>query len=1090
MHSRASLSAVAAASLAAALAAAAAAGPLDSDLLSGLRARSIGPAGMSGRVAAIDAVEADPDTLFVGAATGGIWKSTDGGLVWKPLFDDQPVAAIGALAIFQPNPAIVWAGTGEGNVRNSVSIGDGVYRSVDGGATWKNVGLGKSERIHRIALHPSDPDVAWVAALGPLWSDGSERGVFKTTDGGRSWRKVLYVDEKTGAADVQVDPGNPNRLLASTWQFRRTPWSFASGGPGSGLWQSDDGGETWSRLEPEDGLPEGELGRVGLAFARSNPSVVYALVEAKKSALLRSDDGGRTFRTVNDRYDVNPRPFYFGEIRVDPRDADKVYSLDYTVRVSTDGGKSFATVVRWDEIHGDHHAMWIDPQNTDHFYVGNDGGVAVTRDGGRNNRFVANLPLAQYYHVAVDLDVPYNVYGGLQDNGSWRGPVAVDQQGGIRNHFWKMVGFGDGFEVLPDPTDSRRGWALWQGGNLQRFDLASGELKDVKPAPPEETKLRFNWNAALAVDPFDPATIYLGSQFVHRSADRGESWTIVSPDLTTNDPAKQKQAESGGLTPDVTAAENHTTLVTIEPSRRERGLIWTGSDDGRLHLTRDGGATWSSVEKNVKGVPAGTWIPAIQASPHAAGTAFVVFDNHRRGDFAPYVARTDDFGGSWRSLVTSDLRGYALAIVQDPVDPDLLFLGTELGLWVSTDGGAAWSQFRQGLPTVGVHDLALHPRDHDLVIATHGRALYVIDDISPLRGLTAAQLEAPLALFSPPPARQHWREGEDGGFGFGAGEFRGENRPYGALISFVAGGTDLPLADPKRERERQVGLRRGEREGTPPVEKSAAEPDAAAERAKKRALVEIRDAAGTLVRTLRVEPKRGLNRVVWDLGRDAFRAFPPEDPEEKPNPNPSGPEVAPGSYDVTVTFRGQEAKTRLEVTADPSAGNDTAAWRAREAAIAEAGRLNDAAVAAVERIRALYRDLDAIAERQRAARADELARGDLAAAELPFAAEAKALRAGLAEVERRFWVPRDTVGIVDDEETAASRIGAARYYLTSSWSAPNANQLEYLRRARATLEAALDALAAFEAKQVAEFRAGVAAAGVGLLAEPPALPRP
>ncbi len=1089
MHFRAVVAVLAAVSLSAALAAAPAAAALDPDRLAGLRVRSIGPAGMSGRIAAIDAVEADPDTVYAGAATGGIWKSTDGGLVWKPIFDDQPVAAIGALAIFQPDPAIVWAGTGEGNVRNSVSIGDGVYKSVDGGATWKKAGLEKSERIHRIVLHPSDPDIAWVAALGPLWSDGVERGVFKTVDGGKSWRKVLYVDERTGAADLAIDPTNPNRLLASTWQFRRTPWTFRSGGPGSGLWQSDDGGETWQRLEKEDGLPAGELGRIGLAIARSNPSVVYAMVEAKKSALLRSDDGGRTFRNVNSKYDVNPRPFYFGEIRVDPRDPDKVYSLDYTIRVSTDGGKSFATVVRWDEIHGDHHAMWIDPSDPDHFYSGNDGGVAVTGDGGRNNRFVANLPLAQFYHVAVDMDVPYHVYGGLQDNGSWRGPSAVDQDGGIRNHFWKVVGSGDGFETLPDPVDSTRGWSLWQGGNVQRYDLVSGELKDVKPAPPDGVKLRFNWNAALAVDPFDPATIYLGSQFVHRSTDRGETWATVSPDLTTNDPAKQKQAESGGLTPDVTGAENYTTLVTIEPSRIERGLLWTGSDDGRLHVTRDGGATWTSVEKGVPGVPATTWIPAIHASSHAAGTAFAVFDNHRRGDFAPYVARTDDFGATWRSLATPELRGYALSIVQDPVDPDLLFLGTEFGLWISTDAGRSWTRFTQGLPTVAVFDLVIHPRDHDLVIGTHGRAIYVMDDLSPLRDLDAAKLAQPLALFPAPAARQHWRPGEDGGFGWGAGEFRGENRPYGALITFVAGDDDLPRADAKQERARQIERRRAEREGGPAADSEEA-PKPADERAKKRATLEIRAADGTLVRTLRIEPKRGLNRVVWDLGRDAFRRYPSAEPEDRPNPNPSGPQVPPGTYALTLKFRGHEATGRVEVLGDPHGGADPASWQARWAAIQEIGRLNDAAVAAVERIHATYRDLDAVAERQRAARADELARGDLDASELPLAAEAKALREGLEKLEKRIRMPEDTVGIVDDDDSAAAQIGRARYFIQSSWAAPNPTHLAYLRQARTTLGAALDSIDHYYASEVAAFRALAREARVDLLPELPPLARP
>ncbi len=591
-----------------------AAGAFDADLLAGLAPRSIGPAGMSGRIAAIAAVESKPDIVYAGAATGGVWKSFDGGITWKPIFDDQPVAAIGAIAIDRRNPSIVWVGTGEGNVRNSASVGNGIYRSLDGGESWTHLGLDGSERIHRIVLHPDDSDVAWVAALGREWGENPERGIFKTTDGGKSWRKVLYVDERTGGADVAMVEGSPNRLFASMWQYRRWPHFFKSGGPGSGLYSSLDGGESWQRLEEEDGLPEGELGRIGLGLSRSHPEIVYAMVEAAKSALLRSDDGGRSFKSVNSEPNVNPRPFYFGELRVDPQDPNRVFSLDYTVRLSTDGGKSFATLVRWDEIHGDHHALWIDPANPRHLITGNDGGVSVSHDGGKSNRFVSNLPLAQFYHVAYDMDVPYNLYGGLQDNGSWRGPSSVRQNGGIRNHFWKALAGGDGFETLPDPADSQQGYALWQGGNLMRWNLRTGEVKDIKPAPLSDVRLRFNWNAGLAVDPFAPATVYLGSQFLHRSSDRGETWTAISPDLTSNNPEWQKADESGGLTPDVTNAETFTTIVTIEPSKKERGLIWVGTDDGRLQLTRDGGATWTSVEGNLQGVPAHSWVPAVQAS--------------------------------------------------------------------------------------------------------------------------------------------------------------------------------------------------------------------------------------------------------------------------------------------------------------------------------------------------------------------------------------------------------------------------------------------------------------------------------------------
>ncbi|HEX6865345.1 MAG TPA: hypothetical protein VF414_21130, partial [Thermoanaerobaculia bacterium] len=588
------------------LAAMPAAGAVDPDLLAGMKARSIGPSGMSGRVAAVDAVESNPDTIWAGAATGGVWKSVDGGLTWRPVFDDQPVASVGALAIDQSNPDVVWVGTGEGNVRNSVSIGNGVYRTLDGGRTWQHLGLEKSERIYRIVLHPSNPDVAWVTAMGQLWGENPERGVYKTEDGGKTWNRILYVDEKTGASDLVIDPSNPNHLIASMWQFRRWPWFFKSGGPGSGLYSTYDGGRTWKKATQEDGMPEGELGRIGLAISRSNPEIVYAMVEASPSALLRSDDGGKSWKSVNTRYDVNPRPFYFGDIRVDPVWPNRVYSLDYDVRVSNDSGKTFEQGISGNEIHGDFHALWIDPNNPDHLISGGDGGLGISYDRGRTNRAVTNLPLAQFYHIAVDNDLPYNVYGGMQDNSSWRGPSSGLTFGGIRNHEWLLVGFGDGFETLPDPQDSKIGYSMWQGGNLGRFNLNTSELRDIKPPAPDGTKLRFNWNAGLATDPFTPGTIYYGSQFLHKSTDRGETWTIISPDLTTNDPEKQKQDESGGLTIDVTAAENHTTIIAIAPSPLQQGVIWVGTDDGRLHVTRDGGKTWESVEKNVKGVPANT----------------------------------------------------------------------------------------------------------------------------------------------------------------------------------------------------------------------------------------------------------------------------------------------------------------------------------------------------------------------------------------------------------------------------------------------------------------------------------------------------
>jgi len=1086
---------------------------IDTNLLSGLKARSIGPAGMSGRVAAIDAVESNPDVVYVGAATGGVWKSINGGLTFDPIFDDQPVAAIGSIAIFQANPSIVWVGTGEGNVRNSASVGNGMYRSLDGGTTWSHIGLEGTERIHRIALDPTNSNVAYAAALGRAWGENPERGVFKTTDGGKSWRKVLYVDEKTGAADVAIDPAHPNHLLATTWQYRRWPYSFKSGGPGSGLWSSFDGGETWERATEEDGLPEGELGRIGLAFSRSNPEIVYAMVEAGKSALLRSADGGKTWKSVNSKPNVNPRPFYFGEIRVDPQAPNRVFSLDFDVRMSEDSGATLEGSPFGSEIHGDYHAMWIDPADPRRMYIGDDGGVAVSRDGGKTAGFITTLPLAQYYHVAVDNDMPYHVYGGLQDNGSWRGPSSAWQRGGLRSYQWDAVGGGDGFETVPDPTDSMQGYAMWQGGNLSRWNLRTGEARDVKPPAPlvapdktERTELRFNWNAGFAIDPFDPATIYLGSQFVHRSKDRGETWEIISPDLTSNKPEWQKQEDSGGLTPDVTGAENYTTILAIAPSPVEQGTIWVGTDDGRLHVTRDGGKSWTSVEKNVPGVPAYTWIPHIKASRQAAGTAFVVFDDHRRSNLATYVVRTDDYGKTWKSLSTPELRGYAQAIEQDPVDPNLLFLGTEFGLWVSLDAGKSWSPWRPGVPTVGVYDLVVQPRDGDLVVATHGRALYVIDDIRPLRHLTAATLTQKLHLFEIGDVRQHWRNySSGGGNGLGKGEYEGDNRPYGAMIAVSVAGDDLPWKDEKLERARKAEAKatktatakapaKGKedleepkelKEGkeVPATEVTKDEKEKDRDKAKEdeagKIKVSIRDAGGKVVRTIREKAVRGLNRIVWDLDRDAFRQPPPAEGED-PSDDATGPELPPGTYAVTVEFRGEKAEGSVKVLPDPRTQNTAADWTAREAAIERTGKLQDQVVAAIERIRDTRKDIDAVADRVKAANAEAIRKHDVVAGELPLIKQGEEVKEGLAKLEKKAWQSPETVGIVRFGDVFTD-LNFVQAYITSSWAPPSPSHLSYLDAAEATYGRFSSELDAFFADAVAKYREKVREAKIELV---------
>ncbi len=1089
----------------------------DPGLLAGMSARSIGPAAMSGRVVALAGVAGDPATLYVGSASGGLWRSDDGGLTWTPLFDDQPVASIGAVAVDPTAPDVLWVGTGEANPRNSASVGDGVYKSMDGGAHWTHLGLERTEKISRVLLDPRRPQVAYVCALGSSWAETAERGVYKTADGGKSWEKVLYVDETTGCADLAMDPGNPNKLFAAMWQHRRWPWFFRSGGPGSGLYVTYDGGASWTKRTPEDGLPEGDLGRIGVAIAPSDPNRVYALVEAKDNAFYVSNDGGETFRQATSDPEAGDRPFYFSRLRVDPADPNRVYSLFSQVTLSEDAGKTWRTLSGFGTSHPDHHALWIDPRDPKFVVEGNDGGVFISRDRGATWRFVADLPLAQYYHVRVDDAVPYNVYGGLQDNGSWKGPSEAWERGGIRNYLWSEVGFGDGFDTAPDPRDPMQGYSMSQEGYLLRWDLRTGERKDIRPAPPAGVEtLRFNWNAGFSPDPLDPDTLYFGSQFLHESNDRGQTWRVVSPDLTTNNPEWQKQEASGGLTPDVSGAENFTTIIAISPSPVEHGVVWVGTDDGRVQVTRDGGGTWTSVEGNVPGVPKNTWVPRIEASPHDAATAFVVFDNHRRFDWRPYVYVTHDYGASWKSLATRDLRGYALSVVQDPEDPDLLFLGTELGLWASLDGGGSWMRWSHGVPTVAVRDMRIQRRESDLVVGTHGRGIFIVDDIEPLRELgregMAKVLAEPLHLFPVPDAQQHEvAQGASSRFP-GSGEFRGENPPYGALITFSLDQKGLPYPDKDVERQRKEAEREAARQedrkvagtleeagktaGTPnrkvagTLQEAAPEAGTAGAEAKApakakggrpgekpKAKIEVRDASGTLVRTFEEPVTLGVNRIAWDLHRDPFRRPPGE--EEVPFFRRGGVEVLPGTYTVKVSYGGAEASRPVQVLADPRFDVGRTAREANQAALLEAGTLQERLSKAIERIHDLQADVARVSAKVRAERKatheDELDQKVLDAA--------RDLGKGLSDLEKKLWVPEGSEGI-PPETTPWNKVSNALRSIGSSWDAPTPAQQEYLARARKAVEDATAEAERFFAEKVPPFKAAADAAGLGLLAAP------
>jgi photosystem II stability/assembly factor-like uncharacterized protein len=1079
---------------------------VDPDLLAGVSARSIGPAAMSGRVADVTGVDSNPDLLYVGSAAGGVWKSTNGGLTWNPVFDDQPVASIGAVSVFQPNPDIVWVGSGEGNPRNSVLAGNGIYRSLDGGKTWQHLGLEKTERIHRVVLHPANPDVAYAATMGKLWGENPERGIFKTTDGGKTWKRILYVDERTGAADLVMDPSNPNKLFAAMWDHRRWPWSFRSGGPGSGLFVTYDGGDSWKRLTEDDGLPKGDLGRIGLAISRSNPEIVYALVEAAKSALLRSDDGGRTWKTASDDQRVANRPFYYADIRVDPAWPNRVYNLAARLTVSNDSGKTFNGLPGTRAIHGDYHALWINPADPRHMVTGEDGGLAISRDRGETWQFVANLPIGQYYHVTVDMDTPYHIYGGLQDNGSWRGPSSVwEERGDIRNHQWQRIGGGDGFEVVPDPEDSMRGYSEAQGGELLRWDLRKGEMRSMRPAEADpddpEKRLRFNWNTGLAVDPFEPGTVYYGSQYVHKSTDRGETWTVISPDLTSDNPEWQKQDESGGLTLDVTGAENFTTILAIAPSPVQRGVLWVGTDDGRVHVTRDGGKTWESVEKNLRGVPANTWVPHIRPSRFDAASAFIVLDNHRRDDTSLYVFRTDDWGKTWKSLAgdrRGNVRGFALAIEQDSVDKDLLFLGTDAGLYVSGDAGRSWMKWKHGLPeTVPVMDLALHPRENDLVIATHGRALYVLDDVAPLRELSAETMRDPLHFYPASAGQIHGNGSGSGNLRGGAGEFVAESRPGGALLTYSLNAPGLPLPDDQKERERKEKERAEARKAAPaepapektpgtvlkedPPVKDAGREEKSDE--PKPVRIQIADASGKVVRTMDGPAKLGLNRAVWDLGRDAFRQPATDNRGFARDQEGGGPEVPPGTYAVTLRYGDHEAKGTVEVAAAPAIQLTAADWQAREEAVIRLGKLQNATVEAIERVGAARKDMDLVLQKLQPKDKKKANTGD--SKEEPNKAlkdAARDLQKKLTDLDRRLWVSPDIKGIVEDR-TLLARITSATDPLLTSFSAPSATARTFLEQAEAAAKRTLADVNKLFAEDVPAFREKVAAAKIGLLAD-------
>ncbi|WP_033961472.1 WD40/YVTN/BNR-like repeat-containing protein [Psychroserpens jangbogonensis] len=894
---------------------------LSMDLVKNMKPRNIGPGGMSGRVTSIDVVHNNTDIMYVGTASGGLWKSTSGGIKWDPIFEEEATSSIGAVAVQQSNPSVIWVGTGEGNPRNSLNGGYGIYKSLDAGKTWDLMGLEKTRHIHRVIIDPTNPDIVYAAAIGSPWGEHPERGIFKTTDGGITWVKILFANNKTGAADLVMDPSNPNKLIAALWEHKRDPWFFNSGGEGSGLHITHDGGNTWRKVTDQDGFPKGNLGRIGVAIAANKPNIVYALVEAKKNALYKSEDGGVNWKKVNDKSSgrggegIGNRPFYYAEIYVDPQNENRVYSVFTYINVSEDGGKSFNQLMPAygvsNGVHPDHHAWWIHPTNGDFMIDGNDGGMNITKDGGKNWRFIGNLPVAQFYHINVDNEIPYNVYGGMQDNGSWRGPAYAWRVQGIRNSYWQEISFGDGFDVVPDKDDSRFGWSMSQQGYVSRYDWQTGNNFTVKPTHSDpEVELRFNWNSAINIDPFDNSTLYFGSQFVHKSTDKGQTWTVISEDLTTNDPEKLKQNESGGLTMDATGAENHCSILVIEPSTLEQNMFWVGTDDGQVHYTQNGGQTYTDVTKNIKGLPAGSWIPQIKASNKNKGEALLIANDYRRFNFTPYVYRTKDYGKTWQRIADgNDVESYALSIVEDPVEKNLVFLGTDDGLYVSIDAGNTWTKWTQGFPTVSVKDLVIHPREHDLIIGTFGRAAWVLDDIRPLRALAKNKqiVNQKLELFAPPTAYQAAYQ-QPTGSRFGAdGMYHGENRGSGAIFSYFVQ-IDETKKDETTENDNEEDIDEDEAENENEKDETKVKWDSLT--------MKIYDGE-RLIRTLKQKAPDSTGIHKWSWFMDEAGVSGPSRKIRKQNREPSGVIVKPGAYKAVLHFGDQSSEETITVESDP-----------------------------------------------------------------------------------------------------------------------------------------------------------------------------